>query len=442
LSRQKTIKKTAALEGQGLFSGKKCTLRFVPAQPDSGVVFLRTDLDPPVRITAEIANAAQRDRRTSLADGPVAIETVEHVLSAVWGMGIDNLTIETDTPEPPNTDGSAGMFTDAIAGAGLEEQDAEAAVYTIAEPIVVSNGQSMISALPGAPGRLEILYDLDYGQNPGIGRQTLRFDLGVDDYAAEIAPARTFLLQAEAEEMRTRGIGHHLSENEILVFTPSGELMGGELASPDEPVRHKVCDLIGDLALLGRRLAGRIVASRSGHDLNRRLVAALADRLIERPPSAPPPLDSMDIDDVIGVLPHRYPFLMIDRVLEIRDNQKAVAIKNVTINEPYFQGHYPGRPIMPGVLIIEAMAQLSGILLGRHLAQQGKVAMLLSIDQVKMRRPVRPGDQLIIEAHAVRVRPRMGQCRCEARVNGELATEAVIKFMLVDADKVRAEHQE
>ncbi|MDP6546576.1 MAG: UDP-3-O-acyl-N-acetylglucosamine deacetylase [Phycisphaerae bacterium] len=437
MSKQKTIKKTVTVEGPGLFNGQNCSMRFVPAPPDSGVAFLRTDVDPPVRIPADIAKTARRDRRTSLSEGEVAVETVEHVLSAVWGMGIDNLTIEADTPEAPNTDGSAKIFADAIAHTGLQEQDVEVPVYAIAEPIVVTNGQSMLSALPGACDRLEILYDLDYAQNPGIGRQTLRFDLGVDDYATEIAPARTFLLQAEAEKMRSMGIGNHLTENEILVFTPSGELMGGELISPDEPVRHKVCDLIGDLSLLGRRVTGRIVASRSGHVLNRRLVSVLADRLAGTLPPAHPPCESMDINDIIGVLPHRYPFLMLDRVLEIQGNQRAVAVKNVTINEPFFQGHYPGQPIMPGVLIVEAMAQLSGILLGRHLAESGKVAMLLAIDNVRMRKPVRPGDRLIIKAEALRVRPRMGHCKCEARVDGQLTTEAEIKFMLVDADKVR-----
>jgi UDP-3-O-[3-hydroxymyristoyl] N-acetylglucosamine deacetylase/3-hydroxyacyl-[acyl-carrier-protein] dehydratase len=352
-------------------------------------------------------------------------------------MGIDNLTIETDTPEPPNTDGSAKVFTDAIAQAGLQEQASEAAIYAIAEPIVVTNGQSMLSALPGAGDRLEIIYDLDYAQNPGIGRQTLRFDLGVDDYAAEIAPARTFLLQAEAEHMRSLGVGSHLTENEILVFTPTGELMGGKLITPDEPVRHKVCDLIGDLSLLGRRITGRIVASRSGHDLNHQLVSVLADRLAGAAPPARAVAETMDIDDIIGVLPHRYPFLMIDRVLEIQGNQRAVAVKNVTINEPFFQGHYPNHPIMPGVLIVEALAQLSGILLGRDLAKTGKVAILLAIDNVRMRKPVRPGDRLVLEAESLRVRPRIGHCRCTARVDGEVTTEAEIKFMLVDAEKVR-----
>ena len=281
MSRQTTIKNTATVEGLGLFSGQNCAMRFTPAKPDSGIAFLRTDVDPPVRIPASIAKSAPRDRRTALAEGDLTIETVEHVLSAAWGMGVDNLTIETDTPEPPNTDGSAIIFADAIAHAGLQQQETEASVYAISEPIVVSDGKAMIAALPGADDRLEILYDLDYSINPGIGRQAMRFDLGADDYASDIAPSRTFLLQAEAEHMRSLGVGHHLTEDEILVFKPDGGLMGGELIWLNEPVRHKICDLIGDLSLLGTRITGRIVASRSGHVLNRKLVSVLADRLAE-----------------------------------------------------------------------------------------------------------------------------------------------------------------
>lgn len=279
MRKQKTIRQAATVEGLGLFSGRNCTMRFMPAPPGSGIAFVRTDIDPSVRIPADITAIVQRDRRTSLARGDAAVETVEHVLSAVWAMGIDNLTIEVDTPEAPNTDGSAKIFTDAIARAGLQELGAEVSVCAIDAPVVVVDGQAMIAALPGAGDKLEILYDLDYSRNPGIGRQALRFDLGADDYAAEIAPSRTFLLQAEAEHMRSQGVGHHLTEDEIVVFTPTGELMGGELISPDEPVRHKICDLIGDLSLLGRRITGRIVACRSGHVLNRRLVGLLAEKL-------------------------------------------------------------------------------------------------------------------------------------------------------------------
>jgi UDP-3-O-acyl N-acetylglucosamine deacetylase len=254
-------------------------MRFLPAPPDSGIAFVRTDVDPPVRIPADISQATPMERRTALGQGDVTVETVEHVLSAVWGMGIDNLTIETDSPEAPNTDGSAKIFSDAITRAGIEQQEPQTLLYAIPEPMVVTSGESMLAALRGPDDRLEILYDLDYSDNPGIGRQALRFDFGTDDYATEIAPTRTFLLQAEAEYMRSIGAGSHLSEEDIVVFKPNGELMAGNLLMPDEPVRHKICDLIGDLSLLGRRITGRIVASRSGHELNRQLVRALVDKL-------------------------------------------------------------------------------------------------------------------------------------------------------------------
>jgi len=435
-SRQRTIKQPVGVEGLGLFSGRPCRMRMAPAPPGSGIVFVRTDLDPPATIPADIAHLAPRDRCTSLACGNATVETVEHVLSAARGMGIDNLTIEVDAPEPPNTDGAAKLFADAIAGAGSQDQDDNAEALALLEPVTVTEGDAVLTALPGNNDCLDILYELDYSGTPGLERQLLRFRLDKDDYAAQIAPSRTFCLQAEAEQIRAQGVSGHLTEKDTLVFGPDG-LIGNKLLCEDEPVRHKISDLIGDIALLGRRLTGRIIACKSGHSLNLKLVKALADRLLDAssgPVGTHEPL--LDIEKVMRMLPHRYPFLMIDKVLEIKDDKRAVAVKNVTINEPFFQGHYPHRPIMPGVMILEALAQLSGILLGRHLAETGRVAMLLSIDRVKMRRPVRPGDQLILEAHAVRVRPKIGHCRCRALVDGELAAEAEIKFMLADPDKI------
>ena len=436
MSRQKTIKQPIAIEGLGLFSGRPCRMRLVPAPPGSGIVFVRTDLDPPASVPASAAYVVRRDHQTSLACGQAAVETVEHVLSGVWGLGVDNLTIEMDAPEPPNTDGSARPFAQALLEAGLAQQDAKQDALVIGEPVTVADGEAVLVALGDGDDCLDILYDLDYSDTPSIGRQMKRFRLGRDDYAAEIAPSRTFVLQAEAEQFRAQGIGQHLSEKDILVFGPQG-VVNNKLLWDDEPVRHKVSDLIGDLALLGRPLRGRLIASKSGHSLNHELVRALSQKPPGRPAGgAGQGAGSMDIRRIMRLLPHRYPFLMIDRVLEMEGNQRAVAVKNVTINEPFFQGHYPDQPIMPGVMIVEALAQLSGILLGEHLERTGKVAMLLSIDRVKMRRPVRPGDQLILEARTIRVRDTSGHCRCRALVDGEVATEAEIKFVLADADKV------
>ncbi|MFB3892524.1 MAG: UDP-3-O-acyl-N-acetylglucosamine deacetylase [Phycisphaerae bacterium] len=424
------------MQGLGLFGGESCRLRFVPAPVDSGVVFLRTDAAVPVRIAADVANVPKRARRTSLENGSAAVETVEHVLSAVAGMGIDNVVIEVAGAETPSTDGSAMPFVQAIQEAQVAEQDAERKTFAIPETVSATDGDAMIAAMPGPADCLDILYDLDYTGQPSIGRQVLAFRLHKDDYAAQIAPARTFLLEKEAQEFQSRGMGKHLTARDILVMGASGPI-DNALRFPDEHVRHKICDLIGDLALLGRPLTGRVVAYRSGHELNHAIVRKLAEKLSASRRAASLRGDAvLDIRKLMRLLPHRYPFLMLDRVIEIDGERRAVAVKNVTINEPFFQGHFPGLPIMPGVMILEAMAQLSGVLLGQRLEHTGKVAMLLSMDRVKIRRPVRPGDQLILQAESLHVRSRTGHCRCTAFVGEDLAAEAEIKFMLVDAEPI------
>jgi len=436
LSLQKTIEKLVEMNGRGLFSGESCRLRFLPAPPDSGVVFIRTDLPAPVRIPASIANVSKRARRTSLLNGSVAVETVEHVLAAVAGLGIDNLAIEATSSEAPAFDGSAKPFVEALQDAGLSEQDAPQLAFVIEEPITVGRDDATLAALPGPEDCLDILYDLDYSEAPAIGRQVAAFRLGADDFAARIAPARTFSLEAEAAEMQARGIGAHLTARDVLVVGPDGPI-DNEFRFPDECARHKISDLIGDLSLFGRRLRGRIIAHKSGHEHNHALVRKLARALAEQTRSqavSGEPL--MDIRRIMRLLPHRYPFLMVDRIVELDGDRKAVGIKNVSINEPYFQGHYPGQPIMPGVMILEAMAQLSGILLSRRLEHTGKVAVLLSMDRVKMRRPVRPGDQLILQAERLHVRSRTGHCKCKAFIGEKVAAEAEIKFMLVDAEPI------
>jgi UDP-3-O-[3-hydroxymyristoyl] N-acetylglucosamine deacetylase / 3-hydroxyacyl-[acyl-carrier-protein] dehydratase len=438
LSRQTTIKRPATVEGAGLFDGRPCRLRVLPAEADAGIAFVRTVAGgKEVRIPCSVENLLRRERRTALTNGEAAVATVEHVLSALVGLGIDNALVEVDAEEVPSIDGSPLPFVEAVAEAGLRELDAPREVYTIEEPLVVTRGEGSIAALP-APGEgLEILYELDYPQTPAIGRQVFAFSLGRGDYAAQVAPARTFLLEEEADLLRSQGLGAHLTPKDLCVIGADGPI-DNELRFVDEPVRHKVADLIGDLALVGRPLSGRIVATHSGHELNHALARRLREAIDEQ--EAGRKLVSqevaMDIRKVMRILPHRYPFLMIDRVLEMEGGRRAVAIKNITINEPYFQGHYPGQPVMPGVLILEAMAQLSGLLLSQELERTGKVGILLSMDRVKMRRPVRPGDQLILESEAIRVRARTGHCRCRARIGKDVAAEAEIKFMIVDPEPV------
>jgi len=434
LSRQKTIKSPAVVEGRGLFSGVQCRLRFRPAPADSGIVFIRDELPDHGRISTDISNVTKRARRTSLSNGEATVETVEHVLAAAWGLGIDNLLIELSADETPSQDGAPMEFVNALQQAGIQEQEAEKNVCIIEEPITVRSGEAMLAALPGPADCLDILFDLDYSTVPSIGRQVLGFRLGKDDFAAQLAPARTFLLQDEAEQFRAQGIGEHLTAEDIVVMSPDG-CVRNTLRFPDEHVRHKICDLIGDLALLGRQPRGRVVAYKSGHELNHALVRKLAEGMTARRHEdalAAEPI--LDIRKIMRLLPHRYPFLMVDRIIEIDGDRKAVGIKNVSINEPFFQGHYPGQPIMPGVMILEALAQISGILLGRRLEHTGKVAVLLSMDRVKMRRTVRPGDQLILIAEALHVRSRTGHCLCRAMIGRNVAAEAEIKFMLVDAE--------
>ncbi len=431
---QRTIQKDATLEGLGLFGGQPCRLRFRPAPEDSGIVFVRTDTITPVEIPVDVKYLIQRPHRTtSLARENVSVETIEHVLAAVWGLNIDNLIIEVNSDEMPNIDGSAEPFVKALLKAGIEEQDLEKDVFVLDEPVVVSEGSAMLAALPGPTNCLEILYDLEYDA-PSIGRQMMGFRLGEDDFAAELAPARTFLLEDEAQQFQALGLGKHLTAKDVLVMKDDGPLEN-ELRFPDEHVRHKIQDLIGDLALIGQYFCGRVVATRSGHETNHALVRKLVEAIIAKEKSGAATGEPvMDIRKIMRLLPHRYPFLMIDRIVSIDGDDKAIAIKNVTINEPYFQGHYPNLPIMPGVMIVEAMAQLSGILLSRRLEHTGKVAVLLSMDRVKMRRPVRPGDQLILEAEALHARTRTGHCKCRAMVGQEIAAEAEIKFMLVDSE--------
>lgn len=436
MSRQRTIKAPVEVTGRGLFSGQMCRLEFSPAPADSGLVFMRQGEFGPVAIPCSVSRVASKPHRTSLSNGSACAETVEHVLAAIRGLGIDNLVVALSSEETPSIDGSPLPFVQALQRAGVQEQDADKRPYVIDQPVSVSEGEGMLAALPGPADYLDILFDLDYSSVPSIGRQVLGFRLGRDDFASQLAPARTFTLEQEARQLQEQGLCRHLTVKDILVMGSAGPI-DNSLRFPDEHVRHKVCDLIGDLALLGRPIFGRIVAYRGGHDLNHALVRKLAALMSSRSrPVSATGEPVMDIRRIMRVLPHRYPFLMIDRVLQIDGDQRAVGVKNVSMNEPFFQGHWPSQPVMPGVMILEAMAQLSGILLSRRLEHTGKIAVLLSLDKVKMRRLVRPGDQLMLESEAVRVHARTGHCRCRAMVGDELAAEAEIKFMLVDSEPI------
>ncbi len=428
---QKTIAAEASISGRGLFTGVETTLTFKPAPVGHGVVFVRTDLTRPVRIPALVQHVTKRSRRTAIRNGADSVETIEHCMSAVAGLGIDNIEIHVSGGEVPGVDGSSLPFVELLQKTGIVEQPAEKMILTITEPVEVRDGSATLIAAPPIADEFQILYDLDYGTMEPIRQQLFSYQLGAT-FAHDIAPARTFVTKAEADMLRSRGLGVHLQPGDVLVLDTHGPI-GTDYRFPNECVRHKVLDLIGDLYLLGCSIKGRIVAYKSGHSLNHALVRRLTQMLqAQRHAKLALGEAVMDVKRILRLMPHRYPMLLVDRVIEMDGDRRALGIKNVTMNEPFFQGHYPGMPVMPGVLIVEALAQLSGLLLSRKLEHSGKIPMLLSLDKVKLRRPVVPGDQLILESENIRVKARTGHVRCKAYVGDQVAAEAEIKFMLVD----------
>lgn len=441
---QTTITRDVSVTGRGLFTGQPVTLTFEPAEPNTGIVFVREHEGKTSSIPAHVKYLTQRTRRTAIKSGSLSVETIEHCMAALAGLAIDNAVVRVvggTTGELPAGDGSGQPFVDALLRAQPRVQDAQRQLLIISKPLQVSHGDATLAALPGPTDHLEVIYDFE--APPPIGRQTIAFRLGpqydgrttaVDDFVEQLAPARTFVFQHEVEQLRAAGLGTHLTERDLLVISPTGPL-DNKFRFPDECARHKVLDLIGDIFLTGRHIRGRIIAHKSGHDLNHALARKLVEQEDARGRVALLGRDGvMDIRKIQKILPHRYPMLLVDRVLEMTGTDRALGIKNVTFNDVFFQGHFPGTPIFPGVLIVEALAQLGGLLLSAKLEHTGKIAVLLSLDGVKIRHPVVPGDQLILEAVAVRVKARTGHIRAKAFVGDKLAAEAEIKFMLVDAE--------
>lgn len=433
---QKTISDKGKLSGKGLFGGKDVRVVFRPADVDTGVVFVRTDLSEPVRIPVAPANIAGRDRRTALKKGAVSIETPEHCLAAVNALGLDNLIIEIDAVELPGFDGSCEEYFKTLQKCEIIDQNAEKKQISIAESICITEGDKSIYALPYDSENLHVTYDMDYTQHTGIGRQVYTCELTTDHFAKNLATARTFVLEAEARQMQAHGVGAHLTPRDILVINSDGPVRNSYRFA-DECVRHKVVDLVGDIALVGRAVTGRIVAYKSGHSLNQKLVCELAKLAARSDRSAVLGTDALlDIRRIQRILPHRYPFLLVDKIVEIEGDRRIKGIKNVTFNEQFFQGHFPGTPVMPGVLIVEAMAQVCGLLFAQKLEHTGKLAVLLTMDNVKIRKSVVPGDQLVLIAETQNIRNRAARCNCTATVANTVVAEAQLKFMLVDEEVI------
>jgi UDP-3-O-[3-hydroxymyristoyl] N-acetylglucosamine deacetylase / 3-hydroxyacyl-[acyl-carrier-protein] dehydratase len=419
---RKTLARPATLEGIGLHLGVPCTLTFQPARSRQGIVFRRTDCPGLPRIRAHVSEVSSSERRTQLGKGDHAVHTVEHVLAAVSGMGIDDITIDMDGPEPPILDGSAAPFLAALSEAGLASIEGEPEFLHLTEPVRIIDGASVYEAYPFDGFELDVTIEFPH---PLIGKQSRRFTVTRDTFESELSRARTFGFVHEVESLRAKGLIKGATLDNAVVLDDS-DILSGDLRWSDEFVRHKAMDCIGDLALAGARVRARIVAVKPSH----RGTVTLVREMVK---AGRKEKEMYTIEDIMKVLPHRYPFLLVDRILEIVEKKRIVGLKNVTINEPFFQGHFPGHPIMPGVLIIEAMAQVGGMLLMGSIEEpESKVVYFMSLDNVKFRRPVKPGDQIRFELEIVQIRGAVCKMRGVGLVEGEVVAEADMAAMVRD----------
>ena len=443
---QRTIRDVTEVRGVGYIHSTDVALRFVPAEADTGIVFERTDLPGKPSVHAHIANVIPSPRRTTIRQGEATVEMIEHVMAALAGLQIDNCKIEINSSETPGCDGSSLAFVTALRDAGTVEQNRPRPTHVIHRPVTVRDGQAVLTAFPGTGPSLVLSYQLDYGRTTPIVPQSFFLDISPESFEHELAPCRTFLLEAEAKALREAGIGARTSETDLLIFGSDGPIHN-TLRYPDECARHKMLDMVGDLALLNKDIVGHVVAHRSGHHLNAELVRKLIETMTpesndddsgDEIEAAPSTGMSLEIDKIMQILPHRYPFLLVDRVLELECPRRVVAVKNVTINEPFFQGHWPGRPIMPGVMIIEALAQAAGLMLSEHVNKSTHYTVIAAIDDVKIRKPVVPGDQLRLELNCLRLKSAFAHVHGVAKVGDQLVAEAKIKFVMVEIDRSAA----
>lgn len=427
-------------------------MAFLPAAPNAGIRFRRVDLEDKPEIEARFENVSDTTRSTTLSRGNVKVHTVEHVLAALTGSGVDNAIVELDASEPPIADGSAREYCKMIQSAGIVAQAEAREPYRVTQPLEVQLGDTIISVFPHDRWKISCV------SSDKNDRFTQHFSLELtpETWEQELARARTFCFFEEIETLIKNGLIKGGSLENAVVIRDDAVLTTEPLRFPNEFVRHKILDIVGDLTLLGRPLCGHIMAIKPNHTANcelvRQLAAQMRKPLVAAQTFAPPlpPVKSasadrdkadlesfrdqtsLDIGQLLKILPHRYPFLMVDRVTRIEGN-RITALKNVSINEPYFQGHFPGHPIMPGVLQLEAIAQVAGILMLRQAENLDKIAFFMSAEQVKWRRPVRPGDTLVIQVELTKSRGKIGRAKGVCLVEGEVASEAEVTFMLGEA---------
>ena len=440
---QQTINRTVSFSGLGLHSGNRVTMTFLPAPPNTGVRFRRVDLEGKPEIEARVENVVENNRSTTLAKGNTRVHTVEHVLATFAGYGIDNAIVELDANEPPIGDGSAREYCKLIESAGIVAQDERRDAFVVSSPIELEMGETVMTLFP------DEVFKISCTSSDRQGRFTQFYsvELSPKNWEKELAHARTFCFFEEIEYLIKNGLIRGGSLENAVVIRDDAVLTTEPLRYPDEFVRHKMLDIVGDLALLGRPLHGHLVAVKPSHAANCELVRRLAAQIRRPETFAPPPSKpaasaddlsqlapqdgAMDTEGVLRLLPHRYPFLMVDRVIKV-DGNRITALKNVTINEPYFQGHFPGHPIMPGVLQLEAIAQVAGILMLRRAENVRQLAYFMSAEDVRWRKPVQPGDTLVIEVEMTKMRGKIGKAKGVCKVQGEVVSEAEVTFMLRD----------
>ena len=440
--KQRTLARAVSVQGTGLHTGNPVNMTFKPAPVNHGIVFKRMDLNGHPEVKPRIELVGDLVRNTTVQEGHAKVHLVEHVLSAFNGCGVDNVLVEIDSSEPPIMDGSAKPFVNLIMEAEPVEQDADREFFVLEEPVSVTRGNSTVIALPCD----EFKITCTSADDRGIHTQHLTLTIDPDVYITQVAASRTFTVYEDIEELLKLGKIKGGSLDCAVVIKGDKILSKEGLRFKDEFVRHKILDIIGDIVLLGMPIKAHIIATRPGHAINAELTKALFAKLEEkrkgpkkkpRPATVLPTETELDIRRILDMLPHRYPFLMLDRVVEFVGEDELVAIKNVTINEPFFQGHFPGNPVMPGVLQLEAMAQAAGVLMLRRSSSEGKTTLFMSADKVKFRKPVRPGDQIIINAKLTKSRgTKLAQAECNCTVGGTVVSSAELMFAIFDASEV------
>ncbi len=427
--KQKTISREVSLEGVGIHTGNKARVTLKPAALDSGVTFIRTDIAKTCRIKADVQSLLlepKLSRRSTISNNGAEVQTIEHLMAALSCLGIDNIEVEINNNEVPGLDGSALNFVELLEKAGICEQEKAKYVYAVKEPITVQEGSSSITIYPAK--EFKVAYTLNY-DHPLLEAQFLELEINAQSFKSDIAPARTFCLESEAQDLKNQGLGLGANYENTLVVGKNG-VVKNKVRFENEFVRHKILDLIGDLYLSGCAITGQVVALKSGHALNLKIAQKIyAQKMKEQGANMD---GALDINEIMKILPHREPFLFVDRITHLEKGKRAVGIKNVTINDYFFRGHFPGRPVMPGVIILEAMAQVGGVMMLASEENLGKLAFFMAIDNAKFRKPVVPGDQLVFELDAGKMRSKIGTVHGKALVDGKVVAEADLMFALVE----------